>query len=199
MLLSDYGDKVDDTMKHYLERINDGALKMGTLIDDLLDFSRTTRGEIQYKIVDVETIVNNVINEHKTKHQERNIEFVVHDLQKVEADERMIGVIFFNLIDNAEKYTGRCDNARIEIGSKREKDEIQFFVKDNGAGFDMKFKDKLFNAFQRLHSEKEFEGSGIGLATVARLVSKHGGRTWAEGEVDKGATFYFAFPIKKYV
>ncbi|MCX6666277.1 MAG: ATP-binding protein, partial [Euryarchaeota archaeon] len=196
VLLDEYKGKVDDQMKHYLERIFKGTQKMGDLIDALLHFSRTTRAELQYETVDVEKIITNIIKDKTAAHPERTIDFVVQPLPMVEADGKMVEVIFRNLIENAVKFTGKQKNAHIEIGSRQDKNEQQFFVKDNGAGFDMKFKDKLFVAFQRLHSENEFEGNGIGLTTVARLVTKHDGRVWAEGEVDKGATFYFTLPLK---
>jgi PAS domain S-box-containing protein len=197
VLLEEYKDKVNDQMKNYLERIFSGTQKMGDLMDALLHFSRTARADLQYETVDVEKIINNIIKDQTVAHPERTIDFVVQPLPKVEADGKMVEVIFVNLIGNAVKFTGKQKNAHIEIGGRQDNDEQQFYVKDNGAGFDMRFKDKLFVAFQRLHSGKEFEGNGIGLATVARLVTKHGGRVWAEGEIDKGATFYFALPLKK--
>lgn len=198
VLLDMYRDKVDDEMQHYLDRISKGAQKMGQLIDDLLGFSRATRGEIKYKKIDVEKIVNDLVKAHRDViEQDRDIEFIVNPLGEVEADEQMLKIVFTNLLQNAVKYTRKCEKARIEIESKQKRGEIQFFVKDNGIGFDMKYKDKLFEAFQRLHTDKEFTGSGIGLATVKRIVSKHGGKVWAEGEVDKGATFYFTLPAKK--
>jgi len=196
VLLDEYKDKADDQMKHYLERISIGTKKMGDLIDALLRFSRTTRADLQYETVDVEKIVTNIIKDQTAAHLERDIDFVVQPLPKVEADGKMVEMIFINLIENAVKFTSKRKNTHIEICSRQDNDEQQFFVKDDGAGFDMKFKDKLFVAFQRLHLENEFEGNGIGLTTVARLVTKHGGRVWAEGEVDKGATFYFTLPLK---
>ena len=195
VLLDENKDRADDQMKHYLERIFMGTKKMGDLIDALLHFSRTTRADLQYETVDVEKIVTDIIKDQTTAHPERTIDFVVQPLPRVEADEKMVEVIFVNLIGNAVKFTSKQKKAHIEIGSRQGNDEQQFYVKDNGAGFDMKFKDKLFGAFQRLHSEN-VEGNGIGLTTVARLVTKHGGRVWAEGEVDKGATFYFTLPLK---
>ena len=199
LLIEEYGNKVDNEMKHYLDRISKGAQKMGELIDDLLSFSRATRGEINYEEVEVETIIKNVIKEQQEAQPEKNIEFIINPLQKVEADKKMIEVIFTNLINNAVKYTSKRDKPHIEIGCEQKEDEIMFFVKDNGVGFDMKYQDKLFGAFQRLHSAEEYDGTGIGLATVKRLVSKHGGNIWAEAEVDRGATFYFTLPSKKFV
>ena len=200
ILLKEYGDKTDDKMQNRLGMIRDETQKMAGLIDDILHFSRTTKEEINFKTVDVRKITYDIIREQQETNPDRNIEFIVNTLPEVEADEKMVKVIFTNLIGNAVKFTGNCDKARVEIGGEKiSDDEIQLFVKDNGVGFDMKYKNKLFGAFQRLHSDEEFTGSGIGLATVQRLVSKHGGRVWAESEVDKGTTFFFTLPPKKHV
>jgi len=199
VLLNTYGDKVDEEMRHYLDRISEGAKKMGQLIDDLLSFSRSTRGEIKYEQIDVENIVNDLIKAHLDIELDRDIEFVVNPLGKIEADKEMLKVVFANLLQNAIKFTTNREKAHIEIGSEQKGDHIQFYVKDNGIGFDMKYKDKLFKAFQQLHTDEKFTGSGIGLATVESIVSKHGGNIWAEGEVDKGATFYFTLPSKTHV
>jgi PAS domain S-box-containing protein len=197
VLLEEYKDNVNDQMKHYLERIIIGTKKMGDLMDDLLYFSRIARADLQYETVDVTKIITNIIKDQTAAHPERTLDFVVQPLPSVEADGKMVETIFVNLIENAVKFTSKQKNAHIEIGSRQDKDQQQFFVKDNGVGFDERFKDKLFVPFQRLQSENEFEGSGIGLALVARLVTKHGGQVWAEGEIDRGATFYFTLPLKK--
>jgi len=199
VLLDTYGDKVDEEMRHYLDRISEGSKKMGQLIDDLLSFSRSTRGEIKYDQIDVENIVNDLVKAYRDVEQDRDIEFVVNPLGKVEADNEALKVVFTNLLQNAIKFTADREKAHIEIGSEQKEDHIQFYVKDNGIGFDMKYKDKLFEAFQRLRTDEKFTGSGIGLATVERIVSKHGGNIWAEGEVDNGATFYFTLPSKTNV
>jgi len=199
ILLDTYGDKVDDEMRHYLDRISEGAQKMGRLIDDLLSFSRSTRGEMKYEQMDVEKIVNDLVKAHRDIELDRDIEFVVNPLGTVEADKGMLKVVFANLLQNAIKFTIGREKACIEIGGEQKEDHIQFYVKDNGIGFDMKYKDKLFEAFQQLQTDEKFMGSGIGLATVERIVSKHGGNVWAEGEVDKGSTFYFTLPSKTHI
>jgi light-regulated signal transduction histidine kinase (bacteriophytochrome) len=199
MLSEENKDTFDEDMKHYLDRINEGTQKMSDLIEDLLRFSRARQGEIQYQKVNVDKIVKDIIEEQREVEPSRDIEFVVNPLENVEADTNMVKVIFTNLITNAVKYTSKRGKARIVIGNERKDDEIQFFIQDNGVGFDMKYKAKLFVAFQRLHSDEEFKGTGIGLATVHRLVTKHGGKIWADAAVDKGATFYFTLPAKKPV
>jgi light-regulated signal transduction histidine kinase (bacteriophytochrome) len=199
VLLDTQGDKVNEEMRHYLNRISEGAQKMGQLIDDLLDFSRATRSEIKYEKINVENIVNDLVKAYRDVELDRDIEFIVNPLGEVEADKEMLKVVFSNLIQNAIKFTIDRKKARIEIGSEQKEDHIQFYVKDNGIGFDMRYKDKLFKAFQRLHTDERFTGTGIGLTTVKRIVSKHGGNIWANGEVDKGAEFYFTLPSKTHV
>jgi light-regulated signal transduction histidine kinase (bacteriophytochrome) len=199
VLIDTQGDKVNEEMRHYLNRISEGAQKMGKLIDDLLGFSRATRSEIKYEKINVENIVNDLIKAYRDVELDRDIEFIVNPLGEVEADKEMLKVVFANLLQNAIKFTTDREKTHIEIGSEPKGDHIQFYVKDNGVGFDMKYKDKLFKAFQRLQTDERFTGTGIGLTTVKRIVSKHGGNIWAEGEVDKGAAFYFTLPSKKYV
>ncbi len=199
VLIDTQGDKVNEEMRHYLNRINEGAQKMGQLIDDLLSFSRSTRKEIKYEKINVEEIVNDLIKAYRDVELDRDIEFIVNPLGDVEADKEMIKVVFSNLIQNAIKFTIDRKKACIEIGRELIKDDILFYVKDNGIGFDMRYKDKLFTAFQRLHTDARFSGTGIGLSTVKRIVLKHGGNIWAKGEVDKGAEFYFTLPSKTHV
>jgi PAS domain S-box-containing protein len=199
VLLDTQGDKVNEEMRHYLNRISEGAKKMGQLIDDLLGFSRATRGEIKYEKINVENIVNNLVKAYRDVELDRDIEFIVNPLGEVEADKEMLKVIFSNLLQNAVKFTIDRKKTRIEIGSEQKEDHIQFYIKDNGIGFDMRYKDKLFTAFQRLHTDERFTGTGIGLTTVKRIVTKHGGNIWANGEVDKGAEFYFTLPSKTHV
>jgi PAS domain S-box-containing protein len=199
VLLDTQGDKVNEEMRHYLNRISEGAKKMGQLIDDLLGFSRATRSEIKYEKINVENIVNDLVKAYRDVELDRDIEFIVNPLGEVEADKEMLKVVFSNLLQNAVKFTIDREKARIEIGSEQKEDHIQFYVKDNGIGFDMRYKDKLFKAFQRLHTDERFTGTGIGLTTVKRIVSKHGGNIWAKGEVDKGAEFYFTLPSKTHV
>jgi len=199
VLLDTHGDKVNEEMRHYLDRISEGAQKMGQLIDDLLGFSRATRSEIKYEKINVEHILNDLVKAYRDVELDRDIEFIVNSLGEVEADKEMLKVVFSNLLQNAVKFTIDRKKARIEIGSEQKEDHIQFYVKDNGIGFDMKYKDKLFKAFQRLQTDERFTGTGIGLTTVERIVSKHGGNIWANGEVDKGAEFCFTLPSKTHV
>ena len=197
VLIDTHGDKVNEEMRHYLNRISEGAKKMGQLIDDLLGFSRATRSEIKYEKINVENIVNDLVKAYREVEQDRDIEFIVNPLGEVEADKEMLKVVFSNLLQNAVKFTIDRKKARIEIGSEQKEDHIQFYVKDNGIGFDMRYKDKLFTAFQRLQTDERFTGTGIGLTTVKRIVTKHGGNIWAKGEVDRGAEFCFTLPSKR--
>ena len=147
----------------------------------------------------LKNIVNDLIKAYRDVEQDRDIEFIVNPLGEVEADKEMLKVVFSNLIQNAIKFTIDRKKACIEIGRELKEDDIQFYVKDNGIGFDMRYTDKLFTAFQRLHTDARFPGTGIGLSTVKRIVLKHGGNIWAKGEVDKGAEFYFTLPSKTHV
>jgi len=188
-------DSFDDKSKRYLGIIKDSAEKMGQLIDDLLHYSRTGRAEMQKQRVNSAELVHGVINDLKAYNQDRQIDWLVGQLPPAFADHALLQVIWINLLGNAVKFTGNKDKATIEIGSQPgEKDEVVYFVKDNGAGFDIKYKDKLFGVFQRLHRDSEFEGTGIGLATIQRIIHRHGGHIWAEGAVDEGAIFFFALP-----
>jgi PAS domain S-box-containing protein len=199
VIIDTQGDKVNEEMRHYLNRINEGAQKMGQLIDDLLGFSRATRSEIKYEKINVENIVNDLIKAYRDVEKDREIEFIVNPLGVVEADKEMLKVVFSNLLQNAIKFSIDRKKACIEIGCEQKDDIHQFYIKDNGIGFDMRYKDKLFIAFQRLQADERFSGTGIGLTTVKRIVTKHGGNIWANGEVDKGAEFYFTLPSKRQV
>src|SRR5690606_8085339 len=163
---------------------------------ELLVFSRMGRKEMNKVKTDMNLVVSDVITELNSEISSRNIEWDISDLPEVEVDPLMIKLVFQNLIGNAVKYSRYKDPAEIKIGFQNGDREIIYFVKDNGAGFDMKYSDKLFGVFQRLHSSNEFEGTGIGLANVQRIVMRHGGKVWAKGEVDKGAEFYFSVPAK---
>jgi PAS domain S-box-containing protein len=188
--------RTDVKTRDYMDAISEASKKMGTLIDDLLNFSRLGRSEIQKKKVSINTLVRTAIGDilHETKG--RDIIWEVDELPDVYGDQSMLSLMFTNLISNAVKYTSTRPCAEIKIGYKEDKDEIIFSVKDNGVGFDMKYADKLFGVFQRLHSQSEFEGIGIGLANVQRIILRHGGRVWAEGAVGQGAAFYFTLPLK---
>lgn len=185
----------DEKTKRYADVISDAAKRMGQLIDELLLFSRMGRTDMKQESVDTNTVVQRVIDEMQHDIGERRIEWVIHELPKIEGDEGMISLVFQNLISNAVKYTGKRDQSRIELGARVNGKEAEFYVKDNGAGFDMKYADKLFGVFQRLHRSDEFEGIGIGLASVRRIVSRHGGSARGEGVPDQGATFYFTLPL----
>ncbi|MBU3949479.1 MAG: PAS domain S-box protein [Proteobacteria bacterium] len=186
---------LDEKSRHYIKIIKDSTGRMGALIDDLLSFSRMGRADMMRKNVNLDNIVKAVLDDLKTETKERNIEWKINPLPEVTGDPAMLKLVYVNLISNAVKFTKECEKAVIEIGSTfRNKGEIFFYVKDNGAGFDMKYVDKLFGLFQRLHRSEDFDGTGLGLANVRRIIYRHGGKTWAEGEVDKGATIYFSLP-----
>jgi light-regulated signal transduction histidine kinase (bacteriophytochrome) len=164
---------------------------MGQLVDDLLAFSRISRNELVKVNIPMHTMVTNFCNELKKEQAGRIIEFRIGHLFPALADNIAIKQVWLNLISNAIKYSRHKEKTIIEIGSEIKGDEIVYHIKDNGAGFDMRYVDKLFGVFQRLHSEEEFEGTGVGLAFVHRIIFKHGGRVWGEGKVNEGATFYF--------
>jgi len=189
---------LDDQSRHYMDTISDSAKKMGMLIDDLLLFSRMGRTEMFETRVDVDELVQDVIQEFRPEAEGRDIQWKISSLPSVTGDRSMLRIVLVNLISNALKFTGPRKTAHIEIGCEmKDEDEVVFFIRDNGVGFDMNYADKLFGVFQRLHRQEEFEGTGIGLANVRRVISRHGGRTWAEGRVDHGATFYFSLPATK--
>ena len=186
--------KLDATGMRYVEVIAGAAKRMGELIDDLLSFSRMGRAQMHLETVPLGPLVEECRKELEPETQGRKIEWAIGALPEVKADRPLLRQVLANLLGNAVKYSGKREEARIEVAAKTEGGETVVSVKDNGAGFDMKYADKLFGVFQRLHGENEFEGTGIGLANVRRIVVRHGGRTWAEGEVGKGAAFYFSLP-----
>jgi PAS domain S-box-containing protein len=190
-VLEDYGSVLDGQGRQYLERVHAGAQRMSILIDDLLRLSRVTRAEPKMVQVDLSAVAQAVIQELTLSEPGRETEVVIAPALRVRADDRLMRVMLENLLGNAWKFTGKKADTRIEFGQQEQDGESVFYVRDNGTGFDMRYADKLFGAFQRLHKVEEFPGTGIGLATVARIIRRHGGRVWAEGEVDKGATFYF--------
>jgi light-regulated signal transduction histidine kinase (bacteriophytochrome) len=183
---------LDEKGKRLLTTISEAAKEMGVLIDELLVFSRMGRVEMQQANVDVGHLVRNVIRGMSRETEGRSVEWEIEPLPEAAADPTMLRLVYENILGNAVKYTRTRERARIEIGSKAGDNETIFYVRDNGVGFDMQYRDKLFGVFQRLHSSGEFEGTGIGLANVRRIIQRHGGRTWAEGEVGRGATFYFS-------
>jgi len=195
MLSDRFQDSLPEKAKRYIQTIKDSSHQMGVLIDDLLQFSRTGRKELQQIEMDTNSLIKEVLQALQNEAKDRNIEWNISELPHVYGDYAMLRQVWINLLSNAIKYTRARPTATIEIGYHDQNNENVFFVHDNGAGFDMKYAHKLFGVFQRLHSSDEYEGTGIGLANVRRIVSKHGGRTWAEGELDKGATFYFSLPV----
>jgi PAS domain S-box-containing protein len=188
---------LDEKGKRYLNTIVESARRMGMLIDDLLVFSRMGRSELHREKVDLNKMVDEVIAELAPDIGARRVNWKKHKLPQVVGDRAMLKQVIINLLANALKYSGTREISEIEINHRVEQDEHVFSVKDNGVGFDMAYAHKLFGVFQRLHDATQFEGTGIGLANVRRIVARHGGRTWAEAELDKGATFYFSLPKAK--
>lgn len=190
-LLEDYTDKLDTQGKDYLTRVRAASQKMGRLIDDLLNLSRMTRTEMRREVVDLSALAKAAAAELQNREPGRQVEFVIAEGMEVNGDKRLLMVVLENLLGNAWKFTEKHPRARIECGITQVNGKPAYFVRDDGAGFDMAYADKLFGAFQRLHGTTEFPGTGIGLATVQRIIHRHGGRVWAEGAVEQGATFYF--------
>ncbi len=186
--------KLDADGLRQLGIISDSAKQMGLLIDDLLSFSRMGRAEMQKTTLNIEQLVKEIIESLAQDTKGRKVSWKIGSFPKVHGDPAMLKQVFSNLLENALKYSRNQPTAQIEIGSAEKEDEVVFFVKDNGVGFDMQYVDKLFGVFQRLHSSDDFEGTGIGLANVRRIVQRHGGKTWAKGAVNGGATFYFSLP-----
>lgn len=193
-LMEDYGDKFDEDGRDYFERIRRNIQRMGLLIDDLLRLSRVSRSEMQYSQVNLSSLVEEQIHELQESDPQRQVEAIIAPEIIVSADITLMRVIINNLIQNAWKFTSNHATARIEFGLIKQDEQSVYFVRDDGAGFDMNYTKMLFGVFQRLHNANEFHGTGIGLATVQRVIHRHGGKVWAEGEVEKGATFYFTLP-----
>ncbi|NOZ36564.1 MAG: PAS domain S-box protein [Gammaproteobacteria bacterium] len=189
-LLEDYGVQLDQTGQDYLHRVRAASQRMGDLIDALLTLSRVSRYNLERNPVEFSQLAHDVVSELQQDSPDRQVEFRVADNMQVEGDIHLLRILLENLFSNAWKYTATIEHAQIEFNHRQENGETVYFIQDNGVGFDMRYVDKLFCAFQRLHGA-EFEGTGIGLATVQRVVNHHGGRVWAEGETGKGATFYF--------
>ena len=195
LLRKDAGASLSEANRGHLTTITDATKRMGDLIDDLLAFSQVGRAEMQKAQVNLDWLVRETLKDFEVETKGRNIVWKINPLPPVWADQALLRMVLVNLISNAVKFTGTRSEAKIEIGSAPSKNgEFVIFIRDNGAGFDPKYTDKLFGVFQRLHSNDEFEGTGIGLANVQRIIHRHGGRTWAEGVVDGGATFSFSIP-----
>jgi PAS domain S-box-containing protein len=192
ILSEEFGPNLPEDAQHHLRRIQEGTLRMGQLVDDLLNLARLGRRDLSLRVSGLSSIVDEVIAELAPEHVNRQIEWNIGVLPVVECDAGLIKQVFQNLLSNALKFTRPRPLAVIEIGQTDEDGTPVVFVRDNGVGFDMKYSDKLFGVFQRLHRAEDFEGTGVGLATVYRIVQKHGGRIWAEAELDQGATFYFS-------
>ena len=191
-------ESLSDKARRYLATISESARQMGQLIDDLLVFSRMGRQEMLHTTVNLDQLVKNVLHDLRPDLQGRSISWTIAPLPQVQGDPAMLRQVFSNLISNAIKFTSKRELAKIEIGcDQSHSNEPVIFVRDNGVGFDMQYAAKLFGVFQRLHRIEEFEGTGIGLANVRRIIHRHGGRTWAEGALDKGATFYFSLPTRR--
>lgn len=194
ILLEEHAAQLDFESKRLLNVVKGNADKMGQLIDDILEFSRTGRKEVEEAKINMEELVRSIIDDLKATCQDRRIEFNIGALPPARGDRSMIRQVWFNLLSNAVKFTQRQEIAKIEVGYRTEAGENIYYVRDNGVGFDMTYVAKLFKVFQRLHDASDFEGTGIGLAIVNRIIEKHDGRVWAEGGVNAGAAFYFSLP-----
>jgi PAS domain S-box-containing protein len=193
-LMEDYGDQLDATAQDYLQRVRSGSQRMGQLIDDMLGLSRVTRRKLQRAQVNLSELAQDVFDQLCEHEPERKIRLDIDEGLLARGDPDLLRIALVNLFHNAWKYTARQSSPHIEFRKHVNGEAATFVVRDNGVGFDMKYADKLFTAFQRLHADSEFQGSGIGLATVARVIQRHGGRVWAQGEPEKGASFYFTLP-----
>ena len=205
-MLEDYAAPLPEEGKAYLKLVRDNTRQMGQLVDDLLAFSRLGRLGLTKQTVDPDKMVRLCLAEMQKEQEGRRLEIVVGDLPPCQADPTLLKQVWMNLLSNALKYTRKCDAARVEIGCRTEPSQLTnghaasasgpstetvYFVKDNGAGFDMKYAHKLFGVFQRLHRAADYEGTGVGLAIVQRIINRHGGRVWGEAQLNQGATFSF--------
>jgi signal transduction histidine kinase len=190
-VLEDYGPQLPEGGRRYLQTIREGAQRMGALIDDLLTFARLNRQELNKRAIDTGRLVRDALDELGSPWPDRQVEILVGDLPASSGDPALLKQVWLNLLSNALKYTRKRDKAVVEIGCMKTSGTDTFFVRDNGTGFDMRYADKLFGVFQRLHRAEDYEGTGVGLAIVQRIVHRHGGRVWADAAIDRGATFYF--------
>jgi light-regulated signal transduction histidine kinase (bacteriophytochrome) len=190
-LLTDHANALDAQGRDYLHRVDAAAQRMGQLIDDLLELSRVSRTELRRDAVDLTPLADHLVAELRRRAPERVVDFVRPDRLTAIGDARLLELVLQNLLDNAWKFTVRASPTRIELGASWDEAEPRYFLRDNGVGFDMRYADKLFDVFQRLHSESEFPGTGVGLAIVQRIVHRHGGRVWADSVVGAGSQFNF--------
>jgi light-regulated signal transduction histidine kinase (bacteriophytochrome) len=191
ILLEDHAKGLDEEARGYLGRVRAASRRMALLIDDLLDLSRVTRSSLTRQTVNLSALAREMAAEIEKSQPDRRVRFVIADGLAVRGDTRLLGVMLENLLGNAFKFTQKEKEATVEFGAVTRNGGVAYFVRDNGVGFDEAYATKLFGAFQRLHGPEEFEGTGIGLATVQRIVQRHGGTVWAEGEVGEGASFFF--------
>jgi signal transduction histidine kinase len=197
ILVEDYATTLDDEARDFLETIRGNARKMGRLIDDLLEFSRLNRQPLKTETIDMTALVRRALDDLRPEPDGRGVAVEVGHLPPCMGDPALLKQVYLNFLSNAFKYTRDREDARVEVGSREEESGgVAYFVKDNGVGFDMRYAHKLFGVFQRLHRAEDYEGTGVGLAIVQRVVARHGGRVWAEAEVDKGATFFFTIDGK---
>jgi light-regulated signal transduction histidine kinase (bacteriophytochrome) len=197
-LAEDYGATLDERGQEYVQRVCRNVERMGMLIDDLLGLARISRAPVSHNVVDLSALAAGVVADLQAAHPDRVVRVDVAGGLLARGDRRLLNVVLVNLIGNAWKFTSRRADARIELG-RQPADEPTFFVRDNGAGFDTQYAGRLFTPFQRLHTTKEFQGTGVGLATVQRVMSRHGGRVWVDAVVGQGATFFFSLPSKSAV
>ncbi|HEY5994108.1 MAG TPA: ATP-binding protein, partial [Gallionellaceae bacterium] len=197
ILLEDYAATLDVEGKRLVGIVRDNTLRMARLIDDILAFSRLGRKEMTQNEVDMTQLANETSADLASSREGRNVKLEIGELPPAHGDAAMLRQVWVNLLSNAIKFTRTRQEARIDVSGRVEGSELVYCVRDNGVGFDMQFADKLFGVFQRLHSMEEFEGTGAGLAIVKRIVTRHGGRVWADGKVNEGAAFYFALPAKE--
>jgi len=191
VLLEDYSKELDDEGKAYLKKISDSGELMGQLMDDLLKLSRVTRGDITVEKLDLSNMAQKIVSDLAKDEPQRKMKVTIAPDMTANGDKNLLGLALQNLLGNAWKYTSKTSEPRIEMGTVKHKGKTAYFVRDNGVGFDMTYANKLFQPFQRLHKATEFAGTGIGLATVQRIIRRHGGEVWTEAKVGEGATFYF--------
>jgi light-regulated signal transduction histidine kinase (bacteriophytochrome) len=191
VLLEDYNDELDKEGKSYLKKISDAGELMGQLMDDLLKLSRVTRSDLNIEKLDLSEMARKIVSDFASDEPERKVKVTIAPHMTANGDKNLLGLVLQNLLGNAWKYSSKTAEPRIEMGTIAHNDKRAYFVRDNGVGFDMTYANKLFQPFQRLHKATEFAGTGIGLATVQRIIRRHGGEVWAESKVGEGATFYF--------